>query len=421
MTLACGLLSMPPLEFVALSIAGASVWVAATFYLLHKVHHQVSASAFVLVTLAAIILAVGMGQAVRRIQSRFSTTLRRWSRWEFWPGWLFYLPVVAMCAWLAFRHRSLSLPALANPGQVNGGIVGESKSQMICDLKNAAPEFVADGYLITAVDADQRKRDFDRIIAERDLYFPIVLKPEVGQRGAGFRLVHSQAEAHDYLESMPAALIIQRYAAGPREASIFYYRRPFEPRGEILAITEKTFPYVTGDGTHTLEELIRNDERASLIANTYLRRFGSTANRVVPIGFKVRLVEAGNHCQGCIFRDGAHLYTEELRATIDRISQALPGFFIGRYDIRYVSDDDLKLGRSFTIVELNGAASEATSIYDERTSLLSAYRMLYRQWSLVYEIGAWNRKQGMRAPGVLALWRSWKEYCEISAFYPAAD
>lgn len=115
-----------------------------------------------------------------------------------------------------------------------------------------------------------------------------------------------------------------------------------------------------------------------------------------------------------------HLYSEELRARIDQISQALPGFYIGRYDVRYSTDSDLRAGR-FTILELNGSASEATSIYDARNSLWSAYRTLFRQWELVYAIGAENRRRGAGVAGLLDVWRDWRRYQRQSAFYPMAD
>jgi hypothetical protein len=58
----------------------------------------------------------------------------------------------------------------------------------------------------------------------------------------------------------------------------------------------------------------------------------------------IRLVEAGNHAQGCIFQDGATLKTAALEDAIDRISQRIPGFSIGRYDVRYTDADALTLG-----------------------------------------------------------------------------
>ena len=45
----------------------------------------------------------------------------------------------------------------------------------------------------------------------------------------------------------------------------------------------------------------------------------------------------------------------------------------------------------FAILELNGAASEATSAYDFSKSLREAYRVLFQQWDLVFAIGDENR------------------------------
>jgi hypothetical protein len=188
-------------------------------------------------------------------------------------------------------------------------------------------------------------------------------------------------------------VILQRYAPGPFEAGIFYYRLPDQEQGHIFSITDKIFPFVTGDGESTLEQLIQNDKRARHLADIYLARFHNQKNRIVPVGERIKLVEAGNHAQGCIFRDGWHLYSEKLRKQIDELSRALPGFYIGRYDIRYSNRGDLLEGRNFTIIELNGVASEATNIYDERNSLSSAYRTLFAQWRLIFEIGVTNQRR----------------------------
>lgn len=97
------------------------------------------------------------------------------------------------------------------------------------------------------------------------------------------------------------------------------------------------------------------------------------------------------------------------------------GFFIGRYDIRYESPEDLITGNKFQIVELNGAAAEAASIYDSRNSLLNAYRTLFQQWDLVFAIGAENRKRGSATTKLSDLWREWRNYHLLAATYPAAD
>ena len=224
-----------------------------------------------------------------------------------------------------------------------------------------------------------------------------------------------------YLEQVEGTVILQRYVTGPREAGVFYYRFPGESRGHIFAITEKIFPAITGDGIHTVEELIRADSRAVLMAWTYLRRFASCRNDVLAPGEILKLVETGNHARGCVFRDGMHLQTDGLERAIDEISQKLQGFFIGRYDVRYESEENFKQGRNFQIVELNGASSEATSIYDARNSIFSAYRALFQQWRLVFAIGARNRANGHVPTSLMALWRNWRQYSAAALSYPLAD
>jgi hypothetical protein len=99
-----------------------------------------------------------------------------------------------------------------------------------------------------------------------------------------------------------------------------------------------------------------------------------------------------------------------LAARIDDISRRLPGFFIGRYDLRYASEADLRAGTNFQIIELNGAASEATSIYEARSSVVAAYRTLFRQRDLVFAIGAANRRRSCAPTRLSVLWRSGREY-----------
>ena len=352
---------------------------------------------------------------------RFTAWLSRWRHWEFWPAWVFYPPVGLYCAWLGLKYRGLTVPTAANPGIFSGGIVGESKIATLKELSATSPEFTAEAELVTGDTLAVRLQSLDEIRMRLGLDFPFILKPDVGQRGAGIKLIRSPAQAEAYLRQTSAPLVAQRYAPGPMEAGIFYYRFPHEPRGHIFAITEKLFPALVGDGQSTVSELIWRDSRARFMADKYLQRFVGRKNEVPAVGEELKLVEAGNHAQGCIFRDGLRFGTPELEARIDAISQELTGFFIGRYDIRYSSEEDLRAGKNFQIIELNGAASEATSIYDARNSIFAAYRTLFQQWDLVFAIGAANRERGSAPTKFSLVWQKWREYSRLAATYPAAD
>ena len=352
---------------------------------------------------------------------RLMTWLEKWLHWEFWPAWMFYPPVALNCLWLAIKYRGLTLPTAANPGIFSGGIIGESKTAILQQLMDTSPEFTAVAELVMGSTLEDRLDSIREVCRRRNIDYPFILKPDVGQRGVGVKLIHNEAQAVTYLKQALAPLLLQRYVPGPLEVGVFYFRFPSESRGKIFAITEKVFPTITGDARSTISELVWADSRARFMAAKYLERLKGREHEVLPRGETLRLVQAGNHAQGCIFQDGMRLCTTALVDRIDSISQKISGFYIGRYDIRYSNEQDLRSGENFQIVELNGAASEATNIYDARNSIFDAYRTLFWQWELVYAIGAMNRCIGTKPTPILALWRKWREYAGYAASYPVAD
>jgi membrane protein DedA with SNARE-associated domain len=423
--LAAGLLSMPVTRFAIVTAIGALVWIGGIFAIAKLLGTQTLIGfSFLQGKITGIVFTavfLGMGVLLLKRIVRAPVWVRRWTHWEFWPAWLFYIPVGVYYAWLAIRYRGLCVPTCANPGIAAGGFIGESKLEILDQLQRTSPLFTAEAFLVDGPTTSDRLLTLHRLCREQKITLPFILKPDVGQRGNGVKLIRSMRAALEYLEEVAAPIVLQRYVTGPREAGVFYYRFPNEARGRIFAITEKIFPVITGDGTRTMEELIRADERAALMAQTYIRRLASRRSEILAVGETLKLVETGNHAQGCIFRDGAHLHTEALELAIDQISQRLPGFFIGRYDVRYANDEEFKHGRNFQIVELNGATSEATSIYDARNSLFSAYRTLFQQWRLVFAIGAVNRANGYARTSLATLWRNWRQYSAAALSYPLAD
>lgn len=429
--LAAGFLRLPFGRFLLVTGTAVAIWTVGIFVftktfgsdLLRWLQQWKSGGLAVLLLVFALATAIRLCAKLsqKSFRRRIGAALGRCTRWEFWPAWLFYIPVGVNYLWLALRYRGFTLPTAANPGIFSGGFVGESKIDTLRDLQSTSPEFTAEAQLLDGTTPAERFASLQRFCEEHRIAYPFILKPDVGQRGVGVKLIRSQEQAVAYLRQTIAPLVVQRYVPGPREVGLFYYRFPHEARGRIFAITEKIFPIITGDGQHTIEDLVWLDERARFVAEKYLQRIGERRSEVLPIGESLKLVEAGNHAQGCIFRDGAHLWSEQLERRIDRISQQLDGFFIGRYDIRYGSDEELRAGRGFQIIELNGAASEATNIYDARTPLFDAYRALFRQWQLVFAIGAANRRRGSLPTKLSLLWRKWRETTALTATYPLAD
>jgi hypothetical protein len=70
------------------------------------------------------------------------------------------------------------------------------------------------------------------------------------------------------------------------------------------------------------------------------------------------------------------------------------------------------------IIELNGVTSEATHIYDPKLSLFDAYRVLFEQWRIAFEIGNLNRARGVRPASVADLFSLTREYRRLAQGHP---
>jgi len=342
--------------------------------------------------------------------------VKRWCRWEFWPPYLFYPPVVAYIAYLGVKFRSWTLFTAANPAIPAGGFVGESKHQILEQLKDAAAWLPSSTLLQCGVPTE-RISEAEEFMRQHGLQFPVVLKPDAGQRGSGVAIVRSAEQLCEYLARSSFPAILQEYVPG-EEYGVFYYRYPGSERGRVFSVTEKRMPILRGDGKHTLEELILADDRAVCMSDFYLRKNSERIHEVPAAGHSVQLVEIATHCRGAIFLDGGEATTPALEEVIDRIAQSFDGFFFGRFDIRVSSRQDFMAGRNLKIVELNGVTSEATHIYDPKLSLFAAYRVLFEQWRIAFEIGDLNRTRGSRPASLADVLKAAREYRRLAQGYP---
>lgn len=364
--------------------------------------------------------------AAYRVRRRIVGWGKRLLRWEFWPGYVFYPPVIAYIAYLGIRFRSFTLFTAANPAMPAGGFVGESKHDILShlksgrlkngDLKDSASSLPCSTLLPEGA-PDYRLELAKAFMQEQSLRFPVVLKPDAGQRGSGVAIVHSSQQLEEYLSQVSFPTILQEYVPG-KEFGVFYVCYPGDARGRVISVTEKHMPVVVGDGLRTLEELILGDDRAVCMADFYLQKNLQRAREVPSAGERVQLVEIGTHCRGAIFLDGSYAITPALQETIQQISENFDGFFFGRFDIRVPSVEDLMAGRNLKVIELNGVTSEATHIYDPKLSLFNAYRVLFEQWRIAFEIGQCNRARGVRPTSAAELIGMVREYRRLASEYP---
>lgn len=333
---------------------------------------------------------------------RLLASAERILHYEYWPAKVFYLPLIPYVAWLGLRHGGFCSPSAANPGIENGGgFVGESKHRIMRGLGDG-PAVVATR-LIPAGTIEDRMATLRAEMA--GIAWPVILKPDEGQRGHGVRLIADEAKARAYFTTMTADAVVQPFHPGPHECGVLWIRDVGGEHGRVFSITRKEFPEVTGDGRRSVEELILRHPRHRRQWRVFLERLGAGRSRVPEAGERVALGLCGNHCQGSRFRDGADLMTPELATAIDRLASGFRGvnagpLDFGRFDIRYTSEEALRRGEGFAIVELNGVTSESTNIYDPSWPLWRAYSTLFAQWRELYKLGAWRRGLGTKVVSV---------------------
>jgi hypothetical protein len=360
--------------------------------------------------------------------SRFRKRPRaeRLTSWfEFWPGWLFYTPVVLQWIGLGIRYGNPVLATAANPGIDAGGLCGESKQSILDQISGEARAWVAP-YVVFTTGAFPESNDLaiaEAAMADGDLAYPLVVKPDIGCNGTGVCLVADRAELGRYLSAFPRLrrVMLQTLIPHEGEAGIFYIRRPGEAVGRITSVTLKSSPVVVGDGRSTLEELVLAEPRCRLVPHLYLPRLAGRLHEVPSSGERVKLVFVGNHCKGSTFRNGAHLVSPELTSRIEGIARSIPDFHFGRFDIRYESPAELRAGDGFRIIEVNGVGSEATHIWDPDTTLPEAYAAQFMHYRAAFEIGAANRARGFRPTPLFKLLGLWRQQKRLMASYPAND
>jgi hypothetical protein len=347
------------------------------------------------------------------------------SFFEFWPGWLFYAPVVVFWLLKSIRYRSITLPALANPRIDAGGICGESKNDILAQAGPIAQKWIARFASVTT-SGHIHGNDLalaQAAMARAELTFPVVAKPDMSCNGVGVRVVNNAAELGAYLFQFPraTALQLQELVTHEGEAGIFYIRHPGERRGRITSVTLKFAPTVLGNGHSDVRALIAADARLNAVSHLLLPKLGAKAARVPAAGEAVRLVFVGNHCRGSTFKDGLDIVTPALSARIDEIVQDVPDLHFSRIDLRYASLEALRAGEGFKIIEFNGSGSEATHIWDPQMTIRKAYATQFFHYGESFKIGAAIRARGLKPTGWLKLLSLWQHQKRLMAAYPAND
>lgn len=336
--------------------------------------------------------------------------MHKLTHWEYWPYQVIYFPLWPFWLYYAIRCRDLFFFCNANPGIPYGGLTLESKYDIYAqmDPDSYPATFLAGLPLKTSEVASKMQ--------EHEIGYPVIVKPDVGLKALGVFKVNNRKELAEVLTRFESPVLVQDYVKEPLEAGVFYVRFPWEYKGHISGIVSKEFLSVTGDGTKTLRELILEVPRARLQLRRLEKEWRDKLGKAPAKGEEVVLVPFGSHTRGALFRDRRKFITEELRNYVDYVSKEVYGFYFGRLDIKFNDWEDLAKARDLQVIEINGAGSEPTHIYDPKHSIFFAWKEILRHWNFMYQISKYHRNIGYPALDWKEGWRMLRDHKQLEKY-----
>jgi len=299
-----------------------------------------------------------------------------------------YAPMYPVWLWYCVKARSLFFFGASNPAIKNAGFLMEPKSEI--DLLIPSQYKPATLFFVAGTVFERIKQ----VIFDEQLHYPLIIKPDIGLQGKAVIKVHDEHELKNAVSKFTVDFIVQPFIPFPKEVGIFYVRNPDEEHGRITGIVEKEFLTVTGDGRSTIEGLLYNTPRYILQIPVLKKLLGAEIDNILQKGETRILVPYGNHVRGCLFLDSTYKNTRQIESVIDNACRSIDGFYYGRLDIRFNSFEELGNNKNWSIIELNGAGSEPTHIYDPKHSIFFAFKEIIRHWNMMYRISMQNKRKG---------------------------
>jgi len=308
---------------------------------------------------------------------------------EYWTWWVFYLPLVPYFLWYALVERSFRFFSLVNPSMKLGGLIGESKIDI---LNSIAKDFKP---ITMFFNKNQSTDEVLPHLAKNKLDYPIIIKPNVGERGNSVEKIEDTKDLKKYLAKNEHDFIVQEYIDYPIELGVMYYRFPNDKGGKVTSITMKKFLTVIGDGKSSIYELLENNTRARFQLERLKKKMPTMLLEIPKEKEEIVIEPIGNHRRGTEFINRNDLIKDEIHAVFDKISSTIDGFYYGRFDLKIKDFENLYTGKSIKIMELNGVASEPAHIYDANYKLIQAYKDILYHWRIMTKIYRQNKAKDL--------------------------
>lgn len=290
-------------------------------------------------------------------------------RHEYWPMVWFYAPLLPLYFVFSIRRKSFAWFSNLNRAIPYGGIFGEEKWPI---LQLFPSELVPKTLLLK----EGANLNPDKWIIENGLKYPLIAKPNIGERGRGVRVIYSEGELQQLMGNLPEDYLLQEKIEYAEEFGVLFTKNPLNGLVNVLSVTGKKFLSVTGNGKENIETLLGNSLRG-WIQLSRLRIEEPELLKMVPeSGILVKVGNIGNHCLGTTFFSRNDLLGEEINKSFTNLLKDLKDIEYARLDLRCQSGEDLMKGQKLSIMEMNGLTSEPGLVFDPSWPV-------WRSWSEV--------------------------------------
>lgn len=330
-------------------------------------------------------------------------TLYKLTHWETWHHHAKYIPISPVWIWYIIRSGTPWFFTPSNPTLTFGGFEGEGKKEMYEQLPPGS--YPSTTYIQPQISFEEAEKQ----VADAGFTYPFIVKPNVGMMGFMFRKISDPDQLKKYHETIPIEYLVQELVDYDLEVSAFYFRMPNEQKGIISGFLKKESPFIVGDGSGTIEDLMRKHEGIKFKLEEMLLKHEEWKDDILPPGEKYYLSYASNRSQGGKLTGIDHEIDEGLQELFDGFSHHAGKFYYGRYDIKCKSVEDLKKGKNYSILEFNGAGAGTQHVYANNYSLIKAMSIILTHWKMLFLISRYNHKNnGVPYWNFLKGWRHLK-------------
>jgi hypothetical protein len=316
--------------------------------------------------------------------------------WEKAPWVVQFLPLIVKHFW------HLHLLNAVNPGMDGfSGLTGVSKKSINDRLND---NFRPDNLFFKKVSTTTQVLKAFEEKYKRTLPYPLICKPDIGERATGVTFIYCDEQLQVYLKTARPNFILEAFCDTKREFGLSWIQDPESEEYTIVSLVEKQIPFVVGNGKQALISLVENKCASMKVApektEKILSGFSEQEQKSIPYkGAEITIVRTASISYGTKFKKISipKASRKKLSDLIGKMIAEKDGVFVGRFDLRSDSVEDLLQGK-VKIIELNGIGGMPLEIYEPHLSISKKYEILFAYFEDVLAFAKKNIEYGRGMP-----------------------